>query len=301
MKYLLIFSIFLTSSIFGQNVGIGTNTPDASAKLDVTSANSGVLVPRIALTSTTDVTTITSPATSLLVYNTNAAITGGDGVGFYYYNGTQWIKLSTGATSEDWSITGNSGTNSSINFIGTTDYRDFNIRTTNNERISVKANGQIDITGDVINQELNGSKRTSAAVYHNSTGTQVSNTIYLNIQDGYGTLNSGVLVTGNFYVQSNLSSSVSPAEGSFRAVLQRSTNSAFTTPTDLETAYGTVLQRGSFGSFDPYCNISFSYVDNALSVGPHYYRIIIYPIVNNITGGYFLVSDIDLNVLQLKR
>src|SRR5690606_10151437 len=42
-------------------------------------------------TSTTDVTTIPTPATSLLVYNTNAAMTGG-AVGYWYYDGTQWVQ-----------------------------------------------------------------------------------------------------------------------------------------------------------------------------------------------------------------
>ena len=34
-------------------------------------------------------------ATGLLIYNTNAAITGGSGVGYYYFNGTQWERLTT--------------------------------------------------------------------------------------------------------------------------------------------------------------------------------------------------------------
>ena len=33
------------------NVGIGTNTPDASAKLDITATDRGMLIPRVSLTS----------------------------------------------------------------------------------------------------------------------------------------------------------------------------------------------------------------------------------------------------------
>ncbi|MCX7652120.1 MAG: hypothetical protein N2200_04560 [Bacteroidia bacterium] len=78
-----------------QNVGIGTATPDGSARLDVEDANRGILIPRVALQSETDATTILRPAHSLLVYNTNASLTCGKG---YYYNaGTptdpRWMPL----------------------------------------------------------------------------------------------------------------------------------------------------------------------------------------------------------------
>jgi trimeric autotransporter adhesin len=110
-----------------QNVGIGTNAPNGSAQLDITSASKGLLIPRVSLTSLTDVTTIPTPATGLLVFNTNAAVTGG--TGFYYNSGTtaapSWLKLQTGAggggSGSGWGLTGNAGTDGSINFIGTTD------------------------------------------------------------------------------------------------------------------------------------------------------------------------------------
>lgn len=142
--FTVVITLFATISL-AQNVGIGTNTPDASAKLDITSSNSGLLIPRVSLSSTTDVATISSPATSLLVYNTNASITSGDGVGYYYYDGTQWVKLSTGSTSEDWSLTGNSGTNATSNFLGTTDATDLVFRTNNNEQMRIKSSGYIGV------------------------------------------------------------------------------------------------------------------------------------------------------------
>ncbi|HRS54674.1 MAG TPA: hypothetical protein P5250_08200 [Bacteroidales bacterium] len=77
----------------GINVGIGTSAPDASAKLDIKSTDKGILIPRVSLISVTDVTTVTSPAISLLVYNTNDAIINGNGVGFYYWNGSTWVKI----------------------------------------------------------------------------------------------------------------------------------------------------------------------------------------------------------------
>jgi hypothetical protein len=88
--------LLLTVPMFAQ-VGIGPNnfTPNASAGLEVSFTNKGVLLPRIALTSATDVTTIPSPATSLLVYNTG---TGGlTPAGFYYWNGSQWQIIGSGS------------------------------------------------------------------------------------------------------------------------------------------------------------------------------------------------------------
>ena len=58
--------MFLCFTAFSQNVGIGTTTPDASAKLDVTSTNSGFLPPRM---TTTERNAIVHPAVGLQIYN----------------------------------------------------------------------------------------------------------------------------------------------------------------------------------------------------------------------------------------
>lgn len=85
---------------YGQNVGINSTgaLPNSSAILDVSSQNKGVLIPQVTLTSSTDAITITSPAKSLLVFNTsNSIINGLKGTGFYYNNGTSaspiWVKI----------------------------------------------------------------------------------------------------------------------------------------------------------------------------------------------------------------
>jgi len=52
------------------------------------------LIPRIELTGTTDVLTVVSPATSLLVYNT--ATVNDVTPGFYYYNGAAWTRIVSG-------------------------------------------------------------------------------------------------------------------------------------------------------------------------------------------------------------
>lgn len=126
IKLLLILVIFLlVIDLSAQNIGINATglVPNTSAGLDVDFSNKGMLVPRVALTGTTDVSTITTPATSLLVYNTATAGTSPTNVtpGFYYWSGTAWLKLMVASSaSNDWSTSGNAGTNY-LNFIGTTD------------------------------------------------------------------------------------------------------------------------------------------------------------------------------------
>lgn len=91
-----LFSILALSTVsYAQNVGIGTATPDASAKLHVVDANRGILIPNVSIGNVAAAAPVTAPATGLLVYNTNAAITGGNGTGFYYWSGTQWLNLIT--------------------------------------------------------------------------------------------------------------------------------------------------------------------------------------------------------------
>jgi hypothetical protein len=92
------FSLFLLSiliQIISAQVGIGTTSPAASAQLDVTSSNKGLLPPRIALTSINDNSTISSPATGLIIYNTASAGTSPSNVtpGYYYFNGTNWQRI----------------------------------------------------------------------------------------------------------------------------------------------------------------------------------------------------------------
>ena len=62
-------------------VGIGTTAPDVSAALEIRASNKGLLIPQVTLTSLTDGNTIPTPGTGLLVFNRNAAVSGG--VGFY--------------------------------------------------------------------------------------------------------------------------------------------------------------------------------------------------------------------------
>lgn len=98
-KQLLYFALLYTAFSFAQ-VGINTTTPDASSMLDISATDKGVLVPRISLTNVTLNTLdgTNTAATGLLIWNTNATTVGGNGVGFYFFNGTQWMPITQTAT-----------------------------------------------------------------------------------------------------------------------------------------------------------------------------------------------------------
>jgi hypothetical protein len=98
MKKIILLSLtFFSIPAFYTQVGIGTFNPNTSAALDVDATNKGFLAPRIALISNTDLATIASPATGLMIYNTATAGTSPNAVvpGYYYYSGSKWERLVT--------------------------------------------------------------------------------------------------------------------------------------------------------------------------------------------------------------
>lgn len=111
--------LLLLSPLFliAQNVGIGTSTP--SAKLEIVSTNSGVLVPRLALTGTSDATTVPAATVSELIYNTATAGSGSTAVrsGYYYWDGSKWVPI---IADEDWMKTDGSYPDAVTNNIYTT-------------------------------------------------------------------------------------------------------------------------------------------------------------------------------------
>ncbi len=100
-KYIIVFAGFFLSIHLKAQTGIGTATPHASAKLDVSATNKGFLPPRVTLTSNTDATTIPNPAEGLLVYNLGSV---GLQAGYYYWNNANWATIAT-ATSAGNGVT----------------------------------------------------------------------------------------------------------------------------------------------------------------------------------------------------
>lgn len=121
----------------------GSGTWDANAALDIKSTTGGLLIPRM---NSTQRDAMSSPTTSMLIYNTTTAV-------FEKYNGTSWVSIEGG--SSGWGLTGSSI--SSGNFLGTT----------NNEDLVFKRNnaqvGKLGITNVAIG--------TSALINNQSGGT----------------------------------------------------------------------------------------------------------------------------------
>jgi hypothetical protein len=82
MKFFLAFFLSLTIQIsYSQNIGIGTNTPHASAALEIQDSSKGILIPRMTMSQRT---AIQSPAEGLMVYQTDSTY------GFWYWGRGQW-------------------------------------------------------------------------------------------------------------------------------------------------------------------------------------------------------------------
>jgi hypothetical protein len=115
MKLFIVFFFLLTNQIvLAQSLAINTDGSIAhgSAIFDVKSDNKGLLLPRM---TKAQKNAIATPATGLLVFQTAP-----DSIGFHYYNGLQWLWLDP-FVSNAWKTTGNTGTDTAVNFIGTLD------------------------------------------------------------------------------------------------------------------------------------------------------------------------------------
>jgi len=80
----------MSITLINAQVAINTSgaAPNASSMLDVSSTTTGILIPRM---TEAQRTAIASPATGLLVYQTDGAVDG-----FYFYNGSAWQNLYSG-------------------------------------------------------------------------------------------------------------------------------------------------------------------------------------------------------------
>jgi uncharacterized protein (TIGR02145 family) len=83
MQSLLLSILVLVIFTSNAQIGIGTSTPDASAKLDITSTTQGLLPPRM---TTTQRNAIASPAEGLVIYNTTTK-------GLEFKSSTGWVSL----------------------------------------------------------------------------------------------------------------------------------------------------------------------------------------------------------------
>ena len=194
---LIISVLFLLSQqLAAQNVGIGTTTPDASALLDITAANKGLLIPRVALTSITDAVTVPSPANSLLVYNTTIGVSPNTLIpSYYYWNGSRWTQILSDISSgvNTWSVNGNSGTSPVVNFVGTADNQPLVFKINNNNA------GYIGVNGNSFFGKNSGNPLSTGA-----NNTAVGAGSLVNVSTGYSNVGLGTDALGRNDVISNL-------------------------------------------------------------------------------------------------
>lgn len=202
----LYIAILISYTSLPQAVGIGTTTPHASAVVDITATNKGMLMPRM---NTPAVNSILNPAKGLLVYDSAAnqlmANIGTPAA-------PNWQSISSGS---GWSLTGNSGTNPGNNFIGTTDLAPVILKTANVKSgfvDSVNTNTVIGFRSlNVVTTGAQNSAFGYNALRFNTAGT-------FNTASGYQALRSNIngsnnTATGGSALQSNTGGSANTATG----------------------------------------------------------------------------------------
>lgn len=136
--YLITLLQLCYSGINAQNVGINNPNPHAKSLLDLTSTDKGLLTPRMteaqrnAMFPAADGT-----AAGMIVYQTD------NNSGYYYYNGSAWWMMSN--EKSGWGVKGNSGTNPTTDYIGTSDYLPLVIKSNNTERMRITETGLIGV------------------------------------------------------------------------------------------------------------------------------------------------------------
>lgn len=234
MKQIIFAAALCFTTVAQAQVGIGTASPNASAQLDISSADKGILIPRL---TTAEVAAIISPATGLLVFQTD------NGVGFYFYNGATWTPLHSGILSIE-----NGGTGSSSqNFVDiSTDQSVAGTKTFSND---IKVNTEISV-----------GKGTSSGSQNTVLGNQAESgtTGNNNTALGFFTLNS--ITTGNDNTTVGTNAMRFTTAGDYNTALG-ATAAQFTLGSG-NTAIGhTALGNNTSGSF----NTALGYQANVLS------------------------------------
>lgn len=217
MKKVLLFLTFLISTtVFSQGVGINTDgsSPNTSAILDVKSTSQGVLISRM---TESNKNAITSPATGLIIYQTDNTS------GFYYYNGTIWVKLSSLNESTYTAGTG-------ISVVGNTI-----TNTVPDQTVTLTGGGATTVTGTYPNFTVNSTD-------NNSGGSVTS--VGLSLPSIFSVTNSPVTtsgtLTGSLATQNANTVFAGPTTGSAAVPTFRTLVSA-----DIPSGSGNYIQNGT--------------------------------------------------------
>lgn len=219
--------------LVAQNIAITDDdsyTANPSAMLDVKSLTKGMLIPRL---TTAQRTAVVTPATGLLVFDTDAG-------SFYFYNGTSWLNLTSGNANGIWSYT-------SPDKVYLTDtYDKLGVGTaTPFGKMEVKSDLGLG-TNDPIFQVINNNGDTVFAVYQQG--------VRINVEDGVGkaTASKGGFAVGGF----------SPAKGTFTNEFLRVTPDSVRIYIEDDPAKATGNKGGfAVGGFSPAKTTATKYMD----------------------------------------
>ncbi len=213
-------------------VGIDTEAPKATLDVvgkpsDVTKAD-GIIAPRLkgselkskdALYTADQKASLVYITEALASADTTAKTVNVISIGYFYFDGNIWQKLNTGsngASGNDWSLLGNSGTIAGTNFIGTTDAVDFIVKTSNTEKertytiansqneIKKISGGNLNVNGVSVgtgnNNDINSVAVGNNALKVNTNGAQnvaVGAAVLSKNTDGYGNVAIGMSALPN--------------------------------------------------------------------------------------------------------
>lgn len=207
-KILKIGGLLLLISHAKAQTGIGTTTPNASARLEVAATDRGFLPPRIALTAANSASPVTSPATGLLVYNTATAGTAPNNVapGYYFWNGSVWVAILGSITTS--SISGNGTTTTLTNFgaeVNTQSGTSYTLTASDNGKIiSFTSNNAVSLTVPVLTTGFNCLivQRGTGQVTLVASGSTIQNRYNYSKTAGQHAIMSLVSVANGFFVSS---------------------------------------------------------------------------------------------------
>ncbi|MBN8641592.1 MAG: tail fiber domain-containing protein [Flavobacteriales bacterium] len=217
---LVFFLLIVTNSVMAQ-VGINTSNPKAQLEIQSSDqanpiATDGILIPKV------DVFPAVNPTLDqdgMMVYLTT--LSGTNEPGFYYWDNTNSVWKGIGK-SNGWSLTGNTGTDSTVNFIGTTD--DTNVIFKRNNIQAGLLDTNTTSFGVFALASTSTGVRNTAIGY---TSLAFNSTGFDNTAVGYSTLNLNTTgyyntATGSFSVSKNTTGNNNTGNG-FQTLLSNTT------------------------------------------------------------------------------